>query len=166
MTAALFLLAGTLPAAADAFLEGLAGEWIGRGNGVRHPGAPLEKVYCRITNVSADNGAVLEQEGRCAFGNETGTLSGRIRALGGGRYEGTMASPVMRGTASISGAGDGKRLSLDADYLDTLTGRRARSDITLSLVANGEYHMLTKATDALTGEPMQSSEILFRRKQR
>ncbi|MDP2621753.1 MAG: hypothetical protein Q8P46_16530 [Hyphomicrobiales bacterium] len=154
-----------MPAAADAFLEGLVGEWIGRGNGVRHPGAPLEKVYCRITNVSAENGAVLKQEGRCAFGNETGALSGHIRALGDGRYDGTMNSPVMQGAASISGASDGKRLLLDAGYEDTITGRPARSYITLSLVAEGEYRMLTTATDAATGEPMQSSEILFRRKQ-
>jgi hypothetical protein len=154
-----------LPAAADAFLEGLVGEWIGRGNGVQKPGAPLEKVYCRITNVSAENGAVLKQEGRCAFGNETGAFSGEIRAVGDGRYEGTMTSPVMRGTASISGKRDEDRLLLDAEYEDTLTGRPAKSYITLSLVEGGEYRMLTTATDAATGEPMQSSEVLFSRKQ-
>jgi len=148
---------------ADTLLEQLAGEWIGRGTGVQRPGAPSERVYCRITNESKEGGAVLEQEGRCAFGNDTGGLSGHIRALGGGRYDGTMTSPVMRGEATITGTGGGRQLDLEAAYVDSKTGRPIKSVVSLRLVADGQYRMATKATDAATGEPVQSSDLLFRR---
>lgn len=152
-----------MAARADAFLERLAGEWVGRGTGIERPGAPSEKVYCRITNVSAGGGDVLEQSGRCAFGNATGAVSGRIRALGGGRYDGTLSSPVIRGEAAVSGAGDGRGLDLEAVYEDVKTLRPARAAISLSLLGDGRYRLVTEAEDVATGKPVQSSDILFSR---
>lgn len=133
--------------------------------GVQRPGAPAEKVYCRITNVSAEAGAVIEQSGRCAIGNSTGALTGRIRSLGGGRYDGSLSSPVTRGTAAIRGTGDRLGLDLEAVYEDSRTRRPTKAAITLRLVAEGQYRMVTKATDVATGNPVQSSEVLFRRRE-
>lgn len=158
------ILAGAQPAAADALLEGLTGEWIGKGTGVQSTGSPSEKVYCRITNTLAEEGAVLAQEGRCAFGNDTGRLSGEIRALGGGRYDGTMTSPVMRGAAAIAGTGGDKQLDLEATYQDSKTGHPVRSVITLTVLADGQYRMVTEATDLATGALAQSSNLLFVRR--
>jgi hypothetical protein len=163
VTALALLLAAAAPAMADALLEQLAGEWIGKGTGVRRPGAPSESIYCRIANEIVEDGAVLEQSGRCALGNDTGTLSGQIRSLGGGRYDGTMTSPVMRGAAAIAGTGGGRRLELKAVYEDSKTGRPTRSVVSLRVIADGQYRMVTQASDAATGEPVQSSELLFRR---
>jgi len=152
-----------IPARADAVLEQLAGEWVGRGTGSARPGAPQEKVYCRITNTSAGNGAVLEQSGRCAVGNDTGALSSRIRALGGGRYEGTMSSPVMSGQARITGTGSSRGLDLEAVYEDSATHNRVKAVTSLRILDKDRYRMVTKATDLSTGGPVQSSEVLFSR---
>jgi len=165
LTALALLLAAAAPAAADALFDRLAGEWIGKGTGVQRSDAPSEKVYCRIANEIADGGALLKQSGRCAIGNDTGTLSGHIRSLGRGRYDGSMTSPVMAGSAAIAGTGDGRRLNLEADYEDSKTRRPTKAAITVRLLADGQYRMVTKAADAATGEPVQSSELLFVRQE-
>ena len=161
LTALALLLASAAPAAADALFEQLAGEWIGKGTGVQRSGAPSEKVYCRITNEIAEDGAVLKQSGRCAIGNDTGTLSGHIRSLGRERYDGSLTSPVMAGPATITGTGDGRGLGLEAVYEDSKTRRPTKAAITVRLLADGQYRMVTKAADAATGEPRQSSELQF-----
>ena len=113
--------------------------------------------------MSAEGSDMLEQSGRCALGNDTGTLSGHIRAVGRGRYDGSLSSPVMRGQAIITGTGCGRRLNLEAIYEDTRTQRPAKAVITLRLIAEGQYRMVTTATDLATGEPVRSSDILFKR---
>jgi len=150
---------------ADALLEQLAGEWIGKGTGIQRPGAPSESLYCRIASEIVEDGAALEQTGRCALGNDTGALQVRIRALAGGLYDGTMTSPAMRGAAAIAGTGGGRRLELEAVYEDSKTGRPIRSLVSLSVIADGQYRMVTRASDAATGEPGQSSDVLFRRQE-
>lgn len=144
-------------------LEKLAGEWIGKGTGIPRPGAPAERVYCRIENVSVGDGAVLEQSGRCAIGNDTGRLDGQIRSLGDGRYDGTLSSPAMSGAAEIAGTGDRGGLDLVAVYQDKRTRRTTKSAISLRLVDGDRYAMISKARDAATGEPVQSSDIVFQR---
>lgn len=155
------LLAAGAPVAAEPLFEKLVGEWVGKGTGIQRAGAPTERVYCRINNEIARPGAVLKQSGRCAFGNDTGALSGQFRALGGGHYDGAMTSPMVRGTAVITGRGSDARLNLKAVYEDSKTGRPTKSVVSLIVIEDGKYRLMTKASDLATGAPVQSSELLF-----
>jgi hypothetical protein len=143
--------------------EGMAGKWIGKGSGRIGPGEPDEKIYCRITNNLSTDGKALEQDGRCAIGNATGSIKGRIEAQGEGSFGGHLASPAMKDGATVSGRGDARQLDLTAAYEDARSGRRINSQLLFELLEDGAYRMTTTATDIESGEVFRASEIVFRR---
>lgn len=156
--------AGAPPATATGIFAGLAGEWTGRGTGRLGPDEPAEKVYCRIVNTASADGTVLQQSGRCAVGNTTGAVEGRIEARGGGRYTGTLASPAMRSPAAIAGTGTARRLDLSTRYEDSRTGRTVAATIVFRLVREGEYRMTTVASDPDTGRSYEAGDVVFQRR--
>ncbi|HXK54883.1 MAG TPA: hypothetical protein PK405_09375 [Hyphomicrobiales bacterium] len=157
------LLAAAPAARANEVLDAMAGEWIGKGDGRIGPGEPAEKIYCKISNTLSDGGKALLQAGRCAVGNTTGALEGRIEAGENGQFGGKLVSPVMKAPATVSGSGDKKQLRLNARYVDSRTGRQISSDLEFEIVADGEFRMTTTATDLQTGDVYRSGEVVFRR---
>lgn len=165
LCAALLAAAASRPAAAQQaeIFSGMSGQWVGKGSGRTGPGEPDEKIYCRVTNSLSADGKALEQDGRCAIGNTTGAIKGRIEAQGEGRFGGHLASPAMKEGAQINGTGDARQLELTAAYEDSRDGRAIISQLVFELLEDGAYRMTTTATDVRSGETFRASEIVFRR---
>ena len=148
------------PAADDAFLSRLVGDWTGRGSMRTSADAEPERVYCKVRNALADGGQALEQSGRCSLASNTGAIDGTIAAMGSGLYGGTLESLASRGPAQIAGSLSGDRLELNADFIDTLGGEQARSIIVIDLVGDG-YRLTSTRIDDDTGARYTASEIVF-----
>lgn len=148
-------LTATSVAAADAELARFAGDWVGRGTVRASADATPERVYCRLSNTLEQDGDTLAQEGRCAVGNDTAVISGRIVAEGGGRYSGTMATPQMDAGATLAGQVTGGSLRLEASYVDADSGQPATAIITLQPLDGG--YQLVVARDGF-----QPTDIRFK----
>ncbi|MEJ0013322.1 MAG: hypothetical protein WDM94_12010 [Bauldia sp.] len=157
-------LISLMPAAAlaadDALLAKLVGEWTGRGMIVVKPGSDPERVFCKLTNTLKDDGKTLDQKGRCSLASSSGRIDGEIRADGGGKYSGTLASLASRGPASLAGTGNASRLDLNASFIDTLTGQPDTSVNTIEVLPGG-YRLSTVRKDPRTGASYASSTITF-----
>jgi hypothetical protein len=147
-------------AADDPFLSRLVGDWIGRGLMRTGPTADPERVYCKITNRLSEDGGSLQQKGRCSLASNSGPIDGTIAAVGSGLYGGALNSLASKGPATIAGSGNGSRLELNADFIDTFDGKPARSIIVLELTAEG-YRLTSTRADPGGVEPWQASEIVF-----
>jgi hypothetical protein len=156
-------LIAALPApalAADALLARLEGEWTGRGQMKLKADAEAERVYCRITNTLSDDGKTLTQKGRCSLASTSGRVDGDIKAAGGGKYTGLLASLASRGPATLSGAGNASRVELEAAFVDSLSGQPDTSVNTIEVTAGG-YRLTTVRKDPKTGADYTSSTIAF-----
>lgn len=156
---ALVLSAGAAQAA-DPALERMQGEWIGRGMVRLGPERTPERIYCRVVNTLQPDGGTLIQEGRCAVGNDTARISGRIDASGGG-YRGTMRTPEMESVAEIQGSGGPSGLDLLASYVDARSKETVRSSIQIRL-ADAAYTFRASATRG-QAPAYQASDITFTR---
>ena len=151
------------PAAAlgdDALLTKLVGEWTGRGTIKLKPDSAPERVFCKVTNTLLDDGKTLDQKGRCSVASSSGRIDGEIKAGGGGKYSGTLASLASRGPASLVGTGNASRLDLNASFVDTFTGQPDTSITTIEVLPGG-YRLSTVRKDPKTGASYASSTITF-----
>ncbi len=156
---ALSLTGGAAVAADDPFLSRLVGEWTGRGTMQTSPAAEPERVYCRIANALASDGATLQQRGRCSLASNSGPIDGTISAMGANLYSGSLNSLASRGPAQVTGSASGSRLELSSEYIDTLNGQQARATIVIDLIAGGGYRLISTRLDG--GGPWKASEIIF-----
>lgn len=147
-------------AADDPFLSRLVGDWIGRGTMRTGPTAEPERVYCKIVNRLSEDGSSLQQKGRCSLASNSGPIDGTIAAVGSGLYGGSLNSLASKGPATVAGSGNGTRLELNADFIDTFDGKPARSIIVLELTAEG-YRLTSTRADPGGAEPWQASDIVF-----
>ena len=150
----LFLLACGFsgPAAADNYLAAFAGNWIGQGAVRPSPDAAPEAVYCRIAAELSADGNMLQQNGRCAGGNESGRISGLLqydpaRRTVTGQWQGG-----RRGAATLTGQRRGNRLVVELRFE---SGPEDRFTMTLEPLTSGRYRM------SLSGGAQ--GEILFER---
>jgi hypothetical protein len=155
------LMAGLIPAFADddPLLARFVGDWTGRGTYRAGASSDPEQIYCKITNRLADNGAVLEQKGRCAIPSESGLVKGRISAEGAGRYDGSLQSISTKGPATLAGVGSNGTLTFTADFIDRLTNRPGKS--TLRFVAGTDNYRLTSSEVGAKNAPYLSTDIVF-----
>jgi len=155
-------LAGTTVAAAadDAFLVRLVGEWTGRGTMRTSPAADPERVYCKIANTLTEDGRALQQKGRCSLASNSGPIDGTIAAMGSNLYGGSLNSLASKGPATIAGSANGNRLELNAEFVDTFSGKPARSVIAIELMASG-YRLTSTRVDPGSGSSWKASEIVF-----
>ncbi len=160
VAAVLIALMPTLVQADDALLSKLVGEWTGRGTIKLKPGSEPERVFCKVTNTLLDDGKTLDQKGRCSLASSSGRIDGEIRADGGGKYSGTLASLASRGPATLAGTGNSSRLVLNASFVDTFTGDRDTSVNTIEVLPGG-YRLSTVRKDPKTGSTYTSSTITF-----
>lgn len=96
--------------AADGLLQAFVGKWEGRGQIFMEPGADPRSAFCRVTGQVSQNGEVLEQQGRCAAGEDTRSITARVEHQGGGFYVGDWDAGF--GTSRVSGTADGNRIEL------------------------------------------------------
>ncbi len=160
---ALTSLFATAPAFAteDALLSQFVGKWIGRGTYRASPDARAEIVYCSVDNKLVDNGAALEQKGRCALATNSGRIRGKITARGGGHYEGSLQSLTTVGPAWIAGTGKNGRIELNAQFTDRMTRKPGEALISL-VVADGGGYRLTSNALGTDGKPkFVASDIVF-----
>ena len=183
------LVAGTLGGAApasaadDPFLSQLVGNWIGRGAMIQNADAKPERVYCKITNTLADNGASLLQEGRCSLASNSGPIKGKISFAGDGAYAGTLENPAAKGPVRLNGTlatmtkdPEGRivpaekttkpeekieALQMDTVYVDRLSDSEVRSVNTIAVQPTGGYTLLATRVNPATGETYTSSRIDF-----
>ena len=148
-------------AAEDAFLSKLVGDWTGRGQMRVTPDGEPERVYCKIANTLAADGSTLQQKGRCSLASNSGPIDGTIAAIGSNLYGGSLNSLASKGPATIAGSANSGRLELNADFLDTLNGKPARSIIVIDLISEGGYRLTSTRIDPDTGARYTASEILF-----
>lgn len=151
------------PAAAladDALLTKLVGGWTGRGTIKLKPDTEPERVFCKVTNTLLEDGKTLDQKGRCSLASSSGRIDGEIRADGGGKYSGTLASLASRGPAALVGTGNASRLDLDASFIDTFTHEPDTSITTIEVLPGG-YRLSTVRKDPKTGAGYTSSTITF-----
>jgi len=145
----------------DPLLARLAGAWTGRGQIRQTASAESERVFCKITNALSPNGAALSQEGRCALANQSGAISGEIRALGEGRYDGTLESLASDGPATLTGARTGDSIVLVTRFTDRQTHQPTTSTTTLEVLPEGGYRLSAERIDPATGVSYTASEIVF-----
>ena len=142
-------------AAGDAILAQLAGNWIGRGTVKQSANAEAEQVYCKIANKLINNGAALEQRGRCAIATNSGQIRGTIQAKGGS-YSGTLDTFNTKGPATISGRAASNTISFKAEFVDRKTNRPTQATIKL-VVANGKYRLVSNGAN----DSFVASDITF-----
>lgn len=147
----LFLAVGTFPALAanDPLLSRLVGEWIGQGTVKKSASAAPERIYCKVANKLVDGGTVLEQKGRCAVATNSGRLTGKIAAKGGGRYEGSLDLPQTKGPATLAGRGESDKIVLSASFVDRFTKRPRKSTISLVVGDGSAYRLVSDTSDIL-----------------
>lgn len=150
---------GAATAAEDPFLSRLVGEWTGRGTMQTSPAAEPERVFCRIANSLASDGATLQQRGRCSLASNSGPIDGTISAMGANLYSGALNSLASKGPARISGSASGSRLELSSEYVDTFDGKPARATIVIDLIAGGGYRLVSTRLDPAGA--WKASEIVF-----
>ena len=161
--ALLATIAFSLPALAanDPILSRLAGEWTGHGTYQASADAAGERVFCKITNTLVQNGAALQQQGRCSVSDGSSAISGLITASGGGRYTGTLSSMASEGPAQFTGSGGGGRLTLNLSFIDGHTHAPANAVTTMTLSGNG-YRLVSTRRDG--GKSWTPSDIAFKPK--
>jgi hypothetical protein len=144
------LMLGVVPASADdALLSRLEGKWIGQGMVQNGPKSEPERIYCKIANKLVDGGRALEQKGRCAVATNSGKLSGKIAAKGGGRYEGSLDSPQTRGPAALAGHAENNKIVLSASFVDRFSKRPGKSTISLLVGDGGGYRLVSDTSNIL-----------------
>jgi hypothetical protein len=147
-------------AAEDAILAQLAGNWIGRGVVKQSANAETEQVYCKVANKLVNNGAALEQRGRCAIATNSGAIRGSIQAKGGS-YSGSLDTFNTKGPATISGKAASNTINFSAEFVDRKTNRPTRATIKL-VVANGKYRLVSNgANDSFVASDIVASDITF-----
>ena len=105
---------------------------------------------------------VLQQSGRCAAASNSGPFSGSIRALGSGRYEGSLQSQSTDGPTAVTGEGSGNQLVFTARFVDSRTHLPGEATITLDLLGDGSYRLVSNRR-ALGDKPaFIASEIVFK----
>ncbi len=133
----------------------MAGEWVGRGMMRQNAEAAPERVYCRVTNSLDEAGTTLTQKGRCAVGNNTATISGRIVAEPDGTYSGALATPQMETEAALAGTvAEDDALSFTASYVDARSKAPATATVTMR-TAEGAYQLLVER------DGFQPTDIVF-----
>ena len=105
-------------------------------------------VYCKIANKLVNNGAGLEQRGRCAVATNSGQIKGMIQASGAGSYNGTLDSFNTRGPAKISGKAASNTINFNAEFVDRKTNKPTKATIKL-VVANGKYRLVSNGAEQL-----------------
>jgi hypothetical protein len=161
---AAFVVIGMSPAslaAEDELLARLQGDWIGHGTVRMSPASPPEKIYCRIANKLVSGGSSLEQKGRCAVGNASGSLRGKISARGDGRYEGSLDSPQTDGPATLAGKAAEDKIVLSAQFIDRFSRRPSLSIISLEVGDGGAYRLVSDTLNPESGKHFQTSDIVF-----
>ena len=143
-------------AASDPILSQLAGNWIGRGVVKQSANGEAEQVYCKIANKLVNNGAALEQRGRCAIATNSGTIKGTIAAGSGGSYSGTLDTFTTRGPAKIAGKAASNTISFNAEFVDRRTNKPTKATIQL-VVADGKYRLVSNAAN----DAFVASDITF-----
>jgi len=154
--AMLGLAAVPAQAAGDAILSQLAGNWVGRGTVKQSANAAAEQVYCKIANKLVQNGAALEQRGRCAIATNSGQIKGLIQAAGPGSYSGTLDTFNTKGPATISGKAASNTINFSAEFVDRKTNTPTRATIKL-VVANGKYRLVSNGAN----DSFVASDITF-----
>ncbi len=145
----------------DPLLAHMVGVWTGRGQIRQTATAEAERVFCKITNQLASNGASLSQEGRCALANQSGAITGEIHALGEGRYEGILQSLASDGAATLSGTRTGDSIVLETRFTDRQTHQPVTSTTIIEVLPEGGYRLSAQRTDPATGVAYTASEIVF-----
>lgn len=149
--AALALAVGVVPAfsADDPLLSRLEGKWIGQGMVQSGPSAKPERIYCKIANTLVDGGSTLEQKGRCAVASNSGRITGKIAAKGGGQYEGSLDSPQTRGPAVLAGHAVNDKIVLSARFVDRLSKKPGTSTISLFVGDGSGYRLVSDNSNIL-----------------
>lgn len=158
VVAAGFLALAPAPssAAGDPILSQLAGNWVGRGMVKQSANGEAEQVYCKIANKLVNNGAALEQKGRCAIATNSGSIKGTISAGSGGNYSGTLDTFTTKGPAKIAGKAASNTINFSAEFVDRKTNQPTRAMIKL-VVADGKYRLVSNAAN----DAFVASDITF-----
>ena len=98
------IVAQSTPAQADAFLQSLAGNWLGSGWARRDPDSARETLRCRVRNSYAVATASLRIVGRCAAPGQNRSLRISLSYKAhSGVYAGRLANPNGAGGAELVG---------------------------------------------------------------
>lgn len=120
-------------------------------------------VYCKVTNRLVEDGAVLQQKGRCAVASNSGAIKGLISARGDGRYEGSLDSMSTSGPATLAGNGGDGKIEFNAEFISRQTKRPSQANISLVLSGDGKYRLTSNALAADDRTRFIASDILFAR---
>ena len=140
-------------------LARLAGEWTGNGTFRQSAEAAPERIFCKVTNTLTENGAALQQKGRCSVASNSGPIDGLIKADGGGKYSGTLNSLASDGPAALAGTGSGGKLILETTFVDARSHEPAKSVTTMELGPGG-YRLVSVRKDT-AGANWTANDITF-----
>ncbi len=150
------------PAVANDFLRSLSGSWNGAGWARRDPGAPSERLRCRVINRYLAGTSSVEMMGRCAAPGKNRRFRVTLK-YEAGVYVGRIGSDASGGSAEVRG-----RKSNDALYLKYVakvreTGETLSGRLVLRKTGSG-FSIVTTGTIVETGKSATLGSIRFVRK--
>ena len=150
-------------AASDAFPQRIAGVWVGSGSIHQAPGAPRERVRCRLSAKWAKQKSSIairyiclgidikfETTGTLKFNQTRQIIAGKLITVGIGAF-----------SARGKRRGNGVVLSLAGK--DKKTGKPVNGTLSISLKGSASLASTLTATDAKTGKRFQAFKARFKK---
>ncbi|QIS94688.1 DUF1579 family protein [Nitratireductor mangrovi] len=150
------------PAQAASLVDGLVGEWRGKGLTRERPGAPLERAACRMT-ARAAGAARIEVTGRCGTAGGTARFAITLEKRSGGRVDAHASSPVLPGDVAYSGTASGNRIDFRAVAPLEIDGEAWSSRVVFAFNGADAFAMVETATRAADGERQTFFDMRYRR---
>lgn len=150
------------PAQAASLVDGLVGEWRGKGLTRERPGAPLERAACRMT-ARAAGAARIEVTGRCGTAGGTARFAIALEKRAGDRLHALVSSPVLQGDIAYGGAASGNRLDFRTVAPLDIDGEAWTSRVIFAFNGADAFAMVETATRTADGERRIFFDMQYRR---
>ncbi|MCP4074050.1 MAG: hypothetical protein GY742_20335 [Hyphomicrobiales bacterium] len=148
------------------FLNGLSGNWKGKGFVITSVGAKEEAIRCRLNNRSDTRIAKLNLSGNCGIGGVLIPMVGWIKQSGNSRK---YVASLFRSLAflridSFTGRLSGKKLKLSFKGRDKVNKEKISAFVTIYYRSKNRFDLLLSSTDFNTKKQYKVGTIEFSRK--
>lgn len=157
------LIAGTTskPGFADAFFQGLAGNWQGKGFVRTDAKSPEENIRCRLSNGIAPSGDRLLVRGNCSIAGFLLPVIGSIKSANTTYSTDLFTNLAGITTESFSGKRSGSSLQLRYIGRNLATQEDIRATMTIAKNGQEGFNINLKRNDPVTAKIFDIGTIRF-----
>lgn len=143
------------------FLEGLKGEFRGRGEAVVELSNQKVRLSCKLANNVSSNSTVLDISGVCATTQGKANVNGKLQVVGN-KVEGSFISPFKDSeiTQSSSQYNNGK-LVLSTSFVNKTTGNLSRMRQIVESAPQGGFNSTFQKYDNASGAYKNTGFVKF-----